>query len=129
SSILKDTLRLDRLDWWARHLGSEKVTCNLQTCLDIAHDYARAGFYGEAIELLAADPLTQASSPTTSLPTQDLGALPLVHYTLGWLEDKRGNQTKALRHFQHAAALSPDYCFPSRPEEIAVLEAAVRANP
>jgi tetratricopeptide (TPR) repeat protein len=52
-----------------------------------------------------------------------------MHYTLGWLEQKRGNKTAASKHFQHAAALLPDYCFPSRLEEIAILEAAMRANP
>ncbi len=35
----------------------------------------------------------------------------------------------ALRCFREGAALSPDYCFPSRLEEIVILEAAMRANP
>src|SRR5262249_46236956 len=43
-ALLEDTLRLDRLDWWGRHLGDQKMTCDLQTLLDIGHDYARAGF-------------------------------------------------------------------------------------
>jgi len=55
--------------------------------------------------------------------------LPLVEYTLGWLEDKRGNRKTALKHFKRAASLPPDYCFPSRLEDIAVLESAMRANP
>jgi len=133
--LLQETLRLDRLDWWARHLGRGKVTCDLQTQLDVAHDYARAGFYGEAIELLSAvDPRKagqdfRARNVHHDLPTQDLGAWPLVHYTLGWLEQKRGNDKIALKHFQQAATLSPDYCFPSRLEEISILEGARRANP
>ena len=53
----------------------------------------------------------------------------MVHYTLGWLEEKRGNVAAAFKQFKRAASLSPDYCFPSRLEEIAVLEAAMRANP
>jgi len=147
--------------------------------LDIAHDYARAGFYDEAIELLSASEVAQVSKPAVSpisnrqrverdgrlrtvvrsagwkpcdtagletcatpqnrhrdsqtlnhtLPTQGLGAWPLVHYTFGWLEKKRGNEKIASKHFQHASALPPDYCFPSRLEEIAILEAAVRCNP
>src|SRR4029077_10818521 len=52
-SLLEDTRRLDRLDWWARHLAGQNLTCDLQTQLDIAHDYARAGFLAEAIELLS----------------------------------------------------------------------------
>jgi len=55
--------------------------------------------------------------------------MPLVQYTLGWLEQKRGETAAALRHFKQAAALPPDYCFPARLEEIAVLEAAMAANP
>ena len=35
----------------------------------------------------------------------------------------------ALKQFRHAAALPPDYCFPSRLEEIGILESAMRANP
>jgi len=52
-----------------------------------------------------------------------------VHYTLGWLEQKRENDKIASKHFRHAATLSPDYCFPSRLEEIAILEAVMHANP
>jgi tetratricopeptide (TPR) repeat protein len=40
-----------------------------------------------------------------------------------------GDTKSALNHFKHAAALSPDYCFPSRLEEIAILESAIQANP
>jgi tetratricopeptide (TPR) repeat protein len=164
ASLLEDTLRLDSLDWWARHLSGKRVSCDLQTCLDIGHDFARSGFYAEAVELLTA--AAQVSKPAVSpifnrqdvrtndgsrvdgsvagwkpcaaagletcpptLPTQSLGALPLIQYTLGWLEEKRGNQAAARKHFRHAAALSPDYCFPSRLEEIAIFETAMRVNP
>jgi tetratricopeptide (TPR) repeat protein len=124
SVILGETLQLDRLDWWARHLDCQPVSCDLQTRLDIAHDYARAGFLTEAIELLKG-----AVATAGDLSDQSWGALPLVQYALGWFEERQGNQKAALRHFQKAAALSPDYCFPSRLEEIAVLESAMRANP
>ena len=53
----------------------------------------------------------------------------MIFYTLGWLHEKNGNRTAALNCFKRAAAESPDYCFPSRLEEIAVLETAMRANP
>ncbi len=51
-SLLQSTLQLDPLDWWARHLNGGKLTCDLQTRLDMAHDYARAGVLGGAIEIL-----------------------------------------------------------------------------
>jgi tetratricopeptide (TPR) repeat protein len=171
AALLNETLRLDPLDWWARNLDSQRLTCDLQTHLDIAHDYARAGLYAEAIELLvtAAAPVAQVSEPAVSpisnrqraqkdgplrlveasaggkgcdtagfekcvtaehhLPTLDLGALPMIHYTLGWLEGRRRNHSQALTHFQHAAKLPPDYCFPARLEELGVLETAMRVHP
>jgi tetratricopeptide (TPR) repeat protein len=137
TALLQETLAVDPLDWWARHLAGEAVTCDLQTCLDLAHDFAHAGLFMEAIELLAAQ--ASACSQTIversndganhRLPDQSWGALPIVHYTLGWLWEKCGDPGAALATFQRAAAASPDYCFPARLEEIAVLEAAMRANP
>jgi tetratricopeptide (TPR) repeat protein len=124
AALLKEILALDPLDWWARQLNHEKPKCDLQAHLDIAHDYARAGLFDEAIALL-----NGATATVNDLPDQCWGALPLVHYTLGWLEEKRANRSASLKHFQRAAALSPDYCFPSRLEEIIVLESAMRANP
>ena len=122
--LLQETQRLDRLDWWSRHLSNPHIQCDLQAQFDLAHDYARAGLFPEAIQLLEA-----ASAKRGDLPDQSWGALPLVPYTLGWLEQRRGNPGPALKHFRHAATLSPDYCFPARLEEIAILEAAMRANP
>ncbi len=124
AALLKNNLALDPLDWWARHLNHEEPKCDLQTQLDIAHDYARAGLFDEAIALL-----NGATATATDLPDQSWGALPLVHYTLGWLEQKRGNQANSRKHFQRGDTASPDYCFPSRLEEITVLESAIRANP
>jgi tetratricopeptide (TPR) repeat protein len=147
-ALLKLNRAQDPLDWWTRHLLSETLSCDLQTRLDLAHDYARAGQFPEAIELLASgarlwsktqpqqlaesgkNNLAAAdASHTAALPDQSWGALPLVFYTLGWLEQKHGDDRAALKHFQKAAALSPDYCFPARLEEIAILEAAICANP
>jgi tetratricopeptide (TPR) repeat protein len=123
-AVLRETLQLDPLDWWARHLHGEQPGCDLQTLLDLAHDYTRAGFWDEAIGLLQ-----NAGATLHDLPDQSWGAMPLVHYTLGWLHQKRGDQKAAAKNFKHAATLPPDYCFPARLEEIAILEAAMRANP
>ena len=123
--LLRETLALDPLDWWARHLVGDSVECDAQTSLDIAHDFARAGLYDEAIEFLSLVVPENASD----LPTQSWGAGPLVVYTLGWLHQKRGEMDVAREEYRHASAHSPDYCFPSRLEEIAVLESAARANP
>ncbi len=136
TSLLQETLRLDRLDWWSRHLNGEELRCDLQTALDIAHDYTRAGFTAEAIQLLSAlargdsRPIKgESNDQGAARLDQNWGALPLIHYTLGWLHDRRGDAKSALSSFKRAAAASPDYCFPCRLEEIAILESAMRANP
>jgi tetratricopeptide (TPR) repeat protein len=124
TTVLCETLALDPLDFWSRHLNGEKLNCDLQTQLDIAHDYARAGFFDEAIQILE-----NASASLRDLPDQSWGALPMVFYTLGWLHEKISDEKSALKFYQNAAAQSPDYCFPARLEEIAILESAMRANP
>ncbi|MBI5384485.1 MAG: DUF5107 domain-containing protein [Verrucomicrobia bacterium] len=123
-ALLNETLALDPLDWWARHLRGEPLTCDLQTRLDVAHDYTRAGFHAEAVSLLRA-----ATVQRSDLPDQNLGSFPLVDYTLGWLYEKLDRAKEAAACRQTAATLPPDYCFPARVEEIAVLEAAMAANP
>ena len=123
--LLRETLALDPLDWWARVLtdGHHEVSCDLQTGLDLAHDLTHAGFYAGAIDLLK-----KSSAQKTDLPDQSWGAQPLVQYTLGWLFEKLEDKKAALIHFRAAAALPSDYCFPARLEEIAILESAMRAN-
>jgi tetratricopeptide (TPR) repeat protein len=123
-ALLRETLALDPLDGWARHLAGKALTGDLQMRLDLAHDFARAGFHAEAVHLLQ-----HAAAPRHDLPDQSWGAAPLVHYTLGWLHQKLGDKTAAGKSFKVAAAQPPDYCFPARLEEIAVLEAAMRAAP
>jgi tetratricopeptide (TPR) repeat protein len=139
--MLRETRRLDRLDWWARHLDYEPLACDLQMQLDIAHDYARAGFYAEAIELLNRRTAQISARPhghlangannggLAHLPDQSWGALPLVQYTLGWLEQKRGDDKAARQYFNVAGKIASDYCFPARLEEITIFELAMRTNP
>jgi len=137
--VLADTLALDPLDWWARQLRGDTLTCDLQTRLDLAHDCARAGLMTDAIDLLQSNLPSDGeyekamvdcqNGVSTALPDQSWGALPLVYYTLGWLEQRRGDPSAAKEHFAHAATTRPDYCFPARLEELAVLQAAMQANP
>ncbi len=124
AALVRETLALDPLDWWARHLEHQPLDCDLHVCLDLAHDYVRAGFISEAIAILK-----KSATKATVLPTQSLGALPLVKYTLGWLHLKLGDKKPARRFFNQGRTCSPDYCFPSRLEDIAILEAAIRFNP
>jgi tetratricopeptide (TPR) repeat protein len=128
TALLRETLALDPLDWWARHLNGGNPDCDWQTRLDVALDYARSGFHNEAIQILNVAG-REPSHGKHPLPAQDLGALPMVRYTLGWLHEQRGDSAAALEHFKQAAATPSDYCFPARLEDIAILEEAMRANP
>jgi len=124
AALLRQTLALNPLDPWARLLTGNRLACDGQLKLDLAHDLARAGFLAEARAVL------ENETPVAGdLPTQDLGAAPLLKYTLGWLWEKAGDPRHALKCYRQAAALPGDYCFPSRLEEIAVLASAMRLNP
>jgi tetratricopeptide (TPR) repeat protein len=130
-NLLRETLALDPLDWWARHLAGETISCDLQTHLDLAHDFARAGFYAAAIDLLErkASAPPAAAAGADALPDLNWGAMPMIFYTLGWLHEKIGREKTAREFYKRAAAEPPDYCFPSRLEEIFILESARRAHP
>jgi len=122
--LLRETLALDPLDWWARYLTGQPMRCDLQTGLDVAHDCARGGLYTEAIAIL------ESLKPVKNdLPDQSWGAEPLVQYTLGWLHERAGEAKAAAACYREASGLPPDYCHPARLEEIAVFESAQRHNP
>ncbi|HEY6989203.1 MAG TPA: tetratricopeptide repeat protein, partial [Bryobacteraceae bacterium] len=106
---LAGTLKLDPLDPWARHLADGSFAGDEETRLDIAFDYARAGFYAEALELLAS------------------ARTPMLLYTRAFCEARLGRS--AGESLAVAAKASPDYCFPSRLEEMLVLQFAIEANP
>lgn len=117
----------DPLDACWRDLAGRASELDAQTRLDLAHDYARVGLVDEAVRVLTQGP--EPSLGVGDLMTRDWGAGPLVEYTLGWLEARRGRAEAAQRHRTHARMWKPDYCFPARLEEILVLESALHADP
>lgn len=114
TQALRETLALDPLDWWARHLLGQPLDCDSQTRLDLAHDFARAGFRREAIEVLA----DVKSEPYA-------GTAPTLHYTAAWLYALEGDLKTAERHRKLAQQVDRAYCFPSRVEEIVILQWAI----
>jgi tetratricopeptide (TPR) repeat protein len=116
-AVLAETLAVDPLDYWARHLADRTVGDN-QARLDVAFDSLRCGLSSEALGLLE----------TADLSTLD-GSVPMVLYTLGHTSSLLGNVAYAQAMYREAAAASPNYCFPSRLEELVVLEAALQRNP
>ncbi|MCC5835779.1 MAG: DUF5107 domain-containing protein [Opitutales bacterium] len=122
-SDLRENLRLDPLDAWSRYLLNGEVDRDPQTALDLALDLARAGFHRQAINRLEAQPAESASDPRA------LGTQPLIHYYLGWLQLELGELDRAKEAFAAAVHADPDYCFPARLEEIAILQKAIETMP
>ncbi|HWD18341.1 MAG TPA: DUF5107 domain-containing protein [Verrucomicrobiae bacterium] len=123
-AMIAETLAADPLDAWARFLRDGVAGGDLQVKLDLAHDYARAGMFAEGIEILR-----EPVAPPRDLPDQSWGAAPLAQYTLGWLHQRNGDPTAAQASFTRASELPPDYCFPARLEEFAILASAMEAQP
>lgn len=130
--IASETVALDPLDFWSRNElilvalaqgdgpRAALLTRDLaglmggrvQTYLDIAFDYAGAGLTTEASEFLER---LLSSGAMKDRPH------PMVLYSLGYFARKRGDEDKARQYFELGRRASPDYCFPSRLEEIQVL--------
>ena len=116
------SLRLDRLEIGAvyerRLLAADPsyrklLRGNAHNAIELAMDYAHAGLFEEAIDLLAESPADD----------------PMVKVYLGWCCDQIGDEEGAVSAFDAAARMSPDYCFPNRIECIAALETAMRLKP
>jgi tetratricopeptide (TPR) repeat protein len=90
-----------------------------QTYLDLAFDYAGAGLWEEATDLLR-----------RLLPTggEEVVIYPMVYYALGFLTERRGETVEAKEYRRQGARLPPDYCFPARLEEAEILRGAQEAN-
>lgn len=115
---LRANLTLDPLDWWARHLVGEKLTCDTQVRLDLALDYARAGFFDQALDVLK-----------DAQPEPHSGTAPLLAYYRAWISHQLGNAAAEKKHLAAATRAAADYCFPARLEEIVILGHALNANP
>lgn len=123
--VIQAILLIDPLDAWALYQMEKGRRCDLQTAIDVALEFARAGFYDEAIAQLAA----AVKAGARSCDPRNLGASPMAHYALGWLRERAGDRAGAIASIRCAMEQPADHCFPSRLEEIAILAAAIRANP
>ncbi len=85
--------------------------------VEYALDYAHAGLYDEAIQLLSVY-RRSTNEPYT-----------LVPYYFGWLSHQSGDSKKAEAYFKEGAAMSPHYVFPNRIEELLILQTAIKVNP
>jgi tetratricopeptide (TPR) repeat protein len=118
TAILRDTLTRDPLDVWARFLFEDKLPANHQQALDLVFDLARAGLYQEAVALLRLADLSPRN-----------GSVPIILYAIADFCAQMGDASASAEACRQAAQAPPDYCFPSRLEEFAILERAIAANP
>ncbi|MEP6682871.1 MAG: DUF5107 domain-containing protein [Parafilimonas sp.] len=91
--------------------------------LELALQYAHAGLYADAVELLSSYILHLTETPGNAKKIT-----PLVHYYLGWLHEKNDNAEEALKYYQEAADDNKSIVFPNKLEEIIILQSAVRMN-
>ncbi|MEJ8302748.1 DUF5107 domain-containing protein [Saccharibacillus sacchari] len=84
-----------------------------KNALELASDYADAGLYEEAIDVL--------------LTFENSGS-PLVHYALAYMYGKCGQEESSRRRAAAGAAASADYVFPNTLFELRVLEYIVALN-
>jgi tetratricopeptide (TPR) repeat protein len=90
---------------------------SVHTYIEYALDYAAAGLYGEASQLLS------------YLIVDDKNVYPMVYYALGSFASHSGYWEDALHYCIKASGMSPDKCFPNRIEEVNILQDAIRLNP
>lgn len=130
--VLDQLQSIDPLDHWANHeqsLHSNNpesfltVTRNdAQTILDLVFDYCEAGFFTDAITLLK---LHQERKITPVAVPNPLERSPMILYVSAWIKT-RMSDPDAAETLSLARAQPADHFFPSRLEEIIVLEWALK---
>jgi len=111
---IAQNLELAPTDPWAKYLSSGRISSDNQTLLDLVFDYWRAGMFEEAI----------AVGQQADFGADD-GSLPIVYYTLAFFCNRLGRQTETEGWLKKAHNASPEFCFPSRLEELLVLQWAI----
>lgn len=126
-ALLESLLKIDPLDHWARHEAKQLNLIHAdefyqtnrndaQTIIDIALEYAEAGFTQDAVHLLnehLSVPFIPCAVPNPSAQSA------MVKYMIAWL-------LKDASLLQQARTQSPDYFFPSRLWEQIILEWAIQ---
>ena len=110
-------------DRFSKPVGFEELTSllrgNIHTYIEFALDFAFAGLFDEAIELMSIGISEQKETPV----------YPMALYYKAWFESQNGNQEASAETLKEAAKACPDYCFPNQTEAAMVLEWAKKQNP
>jgi len=134
-NVLNELFKTDSLDQWAKfelaNLTGEyndfvKSSRNdAQTVIDIAFDYAEAGFYSEAIDLIELHHKNEI--PECAVPNPMAKAL-MTEFVLAWLYEMNGDISNSSEILKKTESASYDYLFPSRTYEQLVLEWALQKD-
>ena len=132
--LADETIELDRLDYGSRNeqylinkqKGLENSTLLSElnkimrdsefSYLELSQDYAEAGLYEEASEVLMR--CLERTSDKVSV-------YPMLYYNLGYYYLKQSLKEKAGEFYSRGEATKPDYCFPNTLYSMLVLESAV----
>jgi tetratricopeptide (TPR) repeat protein len=90
---------------------------NPHTYLEYAMDYAHAGLYDEAIQLLEIYIDNRSEY------------YPMVAYFKAWCQEQNGKIEDAIFTYKLAGSFNRDLCFPNRLEELIALESATHRDP
>jgi tetratricopeptide (TPR) repeat protein len=115
AAMVEETLHLDPLDIGARWRKGI-APADGQQCLDLTFDLLRAGQREEALRVLS-----------SADPNAGDGSAPMILLTIAHVETALG-RAEAQASYAHAAAAPTAYCFPSRLEELVVLQSAIAAQ-
>jgi tetratricopeptide (TPR) repeat protein len=115
---LSEVRQLDRLDIFSRWLDSGHAPADGQQQLDLAFDLLRAGQVEEALDILSS---AHASASD--------GTAPLLLYAKADILHRLGREAESSEAYRQAATADPIYVFPSRLEEMLLLERAIVRNP
>lgn len=118
ASLLQETLSLDPLDIFCRFLASGEAPKDGQQRLDLTFDLLRPGLLEDALRVLSAE----------HAEVKD-GTEPLLWYVKAYVLEGLGRSDESHAAYRQASAADPDYVFPSRLEEMLLLQEAMRANP
>jgi tetratricopeptide (TPR) repeat protein len=123
-ALLANTLRADPLDQWALDLACGICTADATIALDVALEYAGAGFLTEALSAL-----DSAESLLPRLPLGQVQVGPLIAYHRAALLWRAGRNGEAETAAQAASGTPWALCLPSRLDDIDALRTVLVHRP
>ncbi|MFV0589942.1 MAG: DUF5107 domain-containing protein [Draconibacterium sp.] len=133
--ILSELAKQDALDTWANFEKAlisgnfdpfiEVFGNDAQTMIDIAFEYAEAGFYGAGLKAIE---FNHANETTDCAVPNPMHRSPVTSFIEAWLHAKIGEMAHSERILKSAVERPYNYFFPSRINEQIVLEWAVEAT-